>query len=121
MVTLMIKFFWNTIKKEKDKFIHDVTLYQPMIGSHLYLGLRIRLDISRAVLILARFQSAPASFCFQAARRLLRYLNGTRNYGLKYKCGTVNVNCFVDSEYAGDVIDWKSMSGYMVKFGNAMC
>lgn len=102
--------------------IVDTTLYQQIIGSLLYLGLRTRLDILPAVLILARFQKAPTPYCFhQAAKRVLRYLSGTKNYGIKYVSAKIDVSCFVDLDFAGDQEDRKSMSGYLVKLGNAVC
>ncbi|KAF2300482.1 hypothetical protein GH714_013766 [Hevea brasiliensis] len=50
----------------------------------------------------------------QAAKRALRYLKGTVNYGIHYKKGgDGELLAFTDSDYAGDMEDMKSTSGYV--------
>lgn len=117
----MTESFWNGINKEVDKAVMDTTLYQQMIWSLLYLALRTHLDILPAVLILARFQTAPTLYCIKAGKCVIKYLNGTRSYGFKNEAGTLDISCFVDSDYAEDVVDRKCMSGFMVKLRNAEC
>ncbi|KAJ8751551.1 hypothetical protein K2173_016789 [Erythroxylum novogranatense] len=49
-----------------------------------------------------------------AAKRALRYLRGTVNYGILYKKGgDEELMAFTDSDYAGDIEDRKSTSGYV--------
>ena len=76
--TPMVQAFWNAISSESDTSIVNVKLFEQMIGSLLYLALRSRPDILASVLILARFQKSPTAYCHQAAKRVLRYLRGTR-------------------------------------------
>lgn len=102
----------------------DKNLYQQIVGSLLYLALRTRPDILATTIILVRFQAAPTSFCHQAAKRVLRYLKGTTRWSLRYHTeahGSLKISAFVDADYAGDVDDRKSMSGYVVKLGNSVC
>jgi hypothetical protein len=40
---------------------------------------------------------------------------------LVYQNGETQLNAFVDSDYAGDTVGRKSMSGYFVKIGDAAC
>ena len=49
----------------------------------------------------------------------MRYLRGTTDYGITYEAGSMDMQCFVDSDHAGDTEDRKSMSESMVKLGNA--
>lgn len=121
MCTPMNASFWAGLHAEEDKSSFEPTLHQKMIGSLLYLALRTRLDILPAVLILSRFQAAPSFFCHQAVKRIMRYLNGTKGYGVHYNSGDLDINVFVDSDYAGDIVDRKSMSGFLIKLGNAVC
>lgn len=93
-------------------------LYQQIIGSLLYLALHTRLDILPAVSILSRFQKAPTAYCHRAAKHVLRYLRGTSSYVVKYQSDDLDVNAFVDSDYAGDVKDRKSMSGFIIRIGS---
>lgn len=117
--TPMVESFWASIDAEDDKSECDQQLYQELIGSLLYLGLRTRFDILPAVLILSRYQSAPTSYCYQSAKHVLRYLSGTVDYGISYVAKDLRLSVFVDSDYAGDRKDRKSMTGYVVKLGGA--
>lgn len=117
----MVESFFTSLATEEDKSSQDVQLFQQMIGSLLYLALRTRLDILAPVLILARFQNAPTAYCHRAVKRVLRYLRGTCDLGLLYQPGSLQLSGFVDSDFAGDTTDRKSMSGYLVKLGSATC
>lgn len=119
--TPMVTAFWNSKSAESDKSIISVKVYEQMIGSLLYLALRSRPDILAAVLILARFQKSPTAYCHQAVKRVFRYLQGSRNLCMIYETGDMKINSFVDSDYASDTVDRKSMSGFVVKLGNATC
>lgn len=119
--TPMVSSFFTGLSAETDKSILLVETYQQMIGSLLYLGLRTRPDILASVLILARFQNAPTAFCHRGAKRVLRYIRGTKDHGLLYRTGDWDLSAFVDADYAADTTDRKSMSGYVVKLGNAIC
>lgn len=119
--TPMVESFFTGFSAEEEKSIVNVELYQQMIGSLLYLALRTRLDILAPVLILARFQKAPTSYCHRGVKRVLRYLKGTSTVGIRYQCGRMDIQAFVDADYAADVTDRKSMSGYLVKIGDATC
>jgi len=50
----------------------------------------------------------------QAAKRVLRYLKRTVDYGIFYKKnGNKQLVAFIDSDYAGDIEDKKSTTGYV--------
>jgi len=49
-----------------------------------------------------------------AAKRVLRYLKDTINYGIFYKKnGNKQLIALTDSDYAGDIEDRKNTSGYV--------
>ena len=53
-----------------------------------------------------------------AAKRILRYLQGTRDFGLFYKKGEkLELFEFTDSDYAGDLDDRRSTSCYVFMLG----
>lgn len=53
-----------------------------------------------------------------AAKRILRYVQGTTGFGIHYKRGKdQSLVGFADSDYAGDVDDRKSTSGYVYMLG----
>lgn len=117
----MTESFWSDIRIEEDKAIVEENLYQKMIGSLLYLALRTRPDILSAVSILSRFQKAPTKYCHTAVKRIMRYLRGTMEFSLMYSREDIILNGFVDSDFAADITDRKSMSGFMILIGNSLC
>ncbi|XP_059315473.1 uncharacterized mitochondrial protein AtMg00810-like [Lycium ferocissimum] len=60
----------------------DASLYKSVVGSLQYLCLT-RPDISHAVNLVSQFMQAPNTEHFQAVKRILRYVRGTSNYGLR--------------------------------------
>eukprot|EP00253_Pinus_taeda_P034215 PITA_34215 len=67
----------------KGKEFEDATKYRQLVGSLNYLT-TTRLDISFAVGILSRFMKNPCGGHWSAAKRVLRYLKGTQEFGIKY-------------------------------------
>nr|KYP34842.1 Retrovirus-related Pol polyprotein from transposon TNT 1-94 [Cajanus cajan] len=56
-----------------------------------------------------------------AAKRILRYLQGIREFGLFYKkCEKFNLLGFTDSDYVGDQDDRKSTSGCVFMLGTGV-
>ena len=92
----------------------DQQKYQSAVGSLMYLSVCSRPDIAFAVGNLARFSSKPTKQHWKALKRVLRYLKATVNYGIKYTTSD-HKECsgFSDADWAGDVNDRKSTSGYL--------
>lgn len=101
------------LSKEGEGGKVDATLYKQLIGSLMYIT-STRPDLMFAVCLLSRYMSAPTEQHLQAAKRVLRYLKGTQNYGLFYKRGgEEKLTVFTDSDYAGDTDDRRITSGYV--------
>ncbi|KAL5730657.1 hypothetical protein ACHQM5_003455 [Ranunculus cassubicifolius] len=96
----------------------DDKTYRSLVGSLLYLT-NTRPDIEYSVSLLSRFMHEPSNLHFSAAKRILRYLQGTKNLGLKYMKEDDNkLVGFTDSDWAGSVDDRKSTSGYVFRLGS---
>ncbi|KAG5222143.1 RNA-directed DNA polymerase [Salix suchowensis] len=66
-----------------------------------------------ATSLTSRYMARPTDFHLQAAKRILRYLKGTASYGIHYKRNKGSeLEAYTDSDYAGDMDDRKSTSGY---------
>jgi hypothetical protein len=77
----------------------------------LYLSTHKRLDISFTVGMLGRAMAAPSAQDVVAVKRLMRYLSGTRDYGLVLGgTGDSKLVAYSDADWGGD-IDRKSTSG----------
>ena len=102
---------------ESDELV-DENLYQSAVGSLQYLSTMIRPDITFAVSNVAKYCSKPRKKHWTAVKRIVRYLKGTNNFGLLYKKSNSN-SCegFSDSDWASDVNDCKSTSGYIFQVG----
>eukprot|EP00253_Pinus_taeda_P005792 PITA_05792 len=61
----------------------DSTTYRQLIGSLIYLT-NTRPDLSYAVSILSRFMQEPRDSHWNATKRVLRYIQGTKDFGLLY-------------------------------------
>ncbi|GKV38841.1 hypothetical protein SLEP1_g46706 [Rubroshorea leprosula] len=60
------------------------------------------------------YMEHPKELHLQTAKRILRYLCGTTDFGLFYKKGDqTDLAGFTDSDYAGDLDDRKSTSGFV--------
>ena len=81
------------------------------------------IDISYSVNYLSRIQNCYNETHFKYALRVLKYLYLTRDLKLTY-CKNNNVDvldCFVDADWAGDILDKKSTTGFFVRlFGNVI-
>ena len=73
----------SSTKLNVDSFRVEVspTLYRSIIGSLLYLTAS-RLDIAFSVGVRARYQPPPKESHLTMVKRIIRYVNGTPNYGL---------------------------------------
>ena len=71
-----------------------------------------------SVSLISRYMENPTETHLLATKRILRYLQGTRDFGLFYKKGEkLELFRFADSDYAGDQDDRRSTSGYVFMLG----
>lgn len=98
------------------------TLFKQIVGSLRYLC-NSRPDIAYAVGIISRFMSEPRVSHLLAAKRVMRYIKGTLQYGILFpKClndSSMELMAYSDADWCGDRQDRKSTSGYLFKFMNA--
>lgn len=83
----------------------DATLYRQLVGSLIYLT-TTRLDLAYAVSTLSQFMSKPLESHWVVVKGVLRYLQGTLDFGIIYtnSCD-VRLTGFSDSDWAGNVDD----------------
>ncbi|XP_017179515.1 uncharacterized mitochondrial protein AtMg00810-like [Malus domestica] len=92
--------------------------YRRIVGSLLYLT-ATRPDIMYDASLLARFMNSPTNKHFGTAKRVLRYIKGTLDYGLEYVKGkNAMLIGFCDSDGGGSVDDNKNTSGNAFSFGS---
>ena len=102
----------------------DQLLYQQIIGCLIYLVTGTRPDLAFVTMLLSQYASKPNTKHMGAAKRVLRYLKGTRDITLKYHRNGTPVDTgngdtgnqligFADSDLVNDKDDGKSISGYI--------
>jgi hypothetical protein len=90
----------------------DATEYRHIVGSLRYL-VHTWPDLAFAVGYVSRFMQRPTTEHQQAVKRILRYVEGTVDYGLHYpRCpGAEHFIGYSDSDLTGDIDTSKSTSG----------
>ncbi|KAM1157601.1 hypothetical protein ACFX2B_027946 [Malus domestica] len=110
----------DKLRKEDGSGNADEAQYRQIVGSLLYLT-ATRPDIMYAACLLSRFMHCPTNKHFGTAKRILRYVQGTLDFGLEYKKGEGAILVgFCDSDWSGSEDDMKSTSGYAFTFGNGV-
>ncbi|XP_020242852.1 uncharacterized protein LOC109821067 [Asparagus officinalis] len=116
-----------TPMKQKEKFYKedgaakvDESLYRTLIGCLMYLT-ATRPDIMNDVSLLSRYMHCASEIHFQSAKRIVRYIKGTIDYGLRfYQVKNFTLHGYSDSNWAGCVDDMRSTSSYYFSFGSAI-
>jgi hypothetical protein len=112
--TPRVESIFARLEAEEDTTDIERNLYHQIIGSLLHIALKTRADILTAVCILSRFTRAPTKYCHMAVKSEFRYLQGTVYLALEYCSSGIEMNVFVDSDYAGDTNSRKSTSGMVL-------
>lgn len=96
----------------------DATKYRSLVGKLLYAANTVRFDIAYIVGVLSRHFQNPEIRHWDAAMRCLRYLEGTKDYGLCYHSeGSLQVFC--DADWGSDEVDRKFITGYLIILAGA--
>jgi hypothetical protein len=83
----------------------------------MYCMLGTRPDIAYAVGALSQFASNPGKAHWQAVKRVMRYLQGTKELCLTYS-SSIDVLGYTDADWGGDQDNRRSTSGYLFKIGD---
>ena len=104
--------------------VQDVKLYQAKVGSLIYLSTQTRFDITFAVQGLSRFNLRPGQAHMAAVKHVLRYLKGTKDWGITYGGASSEASedllSYTDADYGGDLESRRSTGAYIFKlYGGA--
>jgi len=112
-----------------DEEACNPTIYQSLIRSLMYVMTATQPDIAYAIGVLSWYNHDPSNEHMVALQRVFRYLNGTKNWHLRFGGalggalgldGEGALGYYVDSDYAGYTDDHKSRSGLVITFGGAV-
>lgn len=101
------------ISRDENGIEVDAIFYKQIVGSLMYLT-TTRPDLMYSVSLISIYMTQPTELHLMAAKRVLRYVKGTLNFGVFYKKeGNKDLAAFTYSDYAGCLEDRKSTSGYV--------
>jgi len=107
----------HILDNDEERVTTDKGQYQRLVGKLIYLA-HTRPDIAYAVSVVSQFMHNPKDSHLQAVYRLLRYLKSTTGKGILYKKHeNLKLECYTDADYAGDITDRRSTSGYCTLLG----
>lgn len=106
-------------KNDKEKDEMKQYPYQEAIGSLMYAAQLTRPDICYALAMLSRFNQNPGIPHWTAVKRVFRYLKGTINRKLVFRSSSTDLIGFCDADYARDVEQRRSMTGYIFMLSGA--
>lgn len=89
--------------------------YKEAIGCLMFISLLTRPHITYAVNHAAKLCENPRNIHWTTVKRIMRYLNGTSDYGLLYQRQPTapTLTGFCDDDYGGDLDTCRSRSGYI--------
>ena len=89
-----------------------------MIGCLMYLTVT-RPDILNVVSILSQFIHCASEMHLKIAKRVIRYVKGTCDFGIKFmRSKEFELVGFLNSDWGGSIDDMRSTSGYCFTFGS---
>ncbi|XP_021989264.1 uncharacterized mitochondrial protein AtMg00810-like [Helianthus annuus] len=96
----------------------DPTLYRSLVGALQYLTFT-RPDISYAVQQVCLFMHEPRDPHFAFMKRIIRYIQGTIDYGIRIiKSASCSLIAYFDADWGGCSDSRRSTSGYCVFLGD---
>ncbi|XP_068655801.1 uncharacterized protein [Aristolochia californica] len=111
----VIGYKWNDLEREQIKDI----AYASTVRSLMYVQVYTRPDIAFAVRMLGRYQSNPGLDHWRAAKKVMRNLQGTKDYMLMYRqTDNLEVIGYSDSDFSCCIYSRKSTSGYIFLMAN---
>ena len=109
---------WSLLDDDEDEeaSAEEHRILRRIVGKSQFLA-PLRPDIAFATKRLARSLAKPSKSDIIASKRLLRYLRGTQDFGLKLQVknrACSNLTVFTDSDWAGDRPTRKSVSSWVI-------
>ena len=103
---------------DDDSVFQDPHLFRSIAGALQYLTFT-RPDLAYSVNYLCQFMHAPSNSHFRLMKRVLRYLKGTIELGMRiHASSSSNLYAFVDADWAGCPLTRRSTTGFCTFLGS---
>ena len=89
--------------------------YANAVGCLMYAMVCTWPDLAHAVSTVSKYMENPKREHWKAVKWIFRYLRGAADYGIMFQRqhSSISVVGYVDADYAGDLDDRTSMTGYV--------
>lgn len=111
-------------KSEEDVAEMSKVPYASAVGCLMYAMMCTRPDLAHAVSEVSKCMANPGREHWRAVKWIFKYLKGTMECGIMFERqhGDISVQGYVDADYAGDLDDRRSHTGYVFTFaGGPIC
>ena len=106
---------------DKEKQAMLAIPYRRIVGMLMYLACCTRPDILYSVSVLSRYLANPGPSHWNAVKRVVRYLSGSRNLALRLAPGKqLDLMAFCDADWGRDPDTNRSVSGNCLFMGDAL-
>lgn len=107
----------NVSEEDQGKKVSMKVPYREAVGAILFLATVTKPDITFAVNRISQFCDDPRKIHWYAVKRILKYLKGTKEYGIKFSASndTNEIRGYSDADHAKNPETRRSITGYILK------
>lgn len=104
----------NLCPDNSEEKLIEISEFQQMLGSAMYVTNHTRFDGSYLTSALCRYMTSPTANHLKAIKHFMRYLKGTRDLALIYRKSDQPMVVYGDASFGGDLQCSKSVSGVLI-------
>ena len=101
-----------------NPLLSDPTSYRSLVGALQYFTFT-RPNLSFSVQQACQHMSTSTQNHIQAAKCILRHLQGTLHFGIAFTSSPISLSAYNDFDWARDPVDRRSLTGMVLFFGNS--
>ncbi len=106
------------LSADEGDLVEDTTMYRRIVGNLIYTTIT-RPDLSYAIGVVSQFMQTPRKPHLDAVKCILRYIKHTLQCGIFYEAkNQLQVHGYTNVDWAGNVSNRRSISGFMFSFGS---
>ncbi len=108
------------LNADEGNLVEDTTMYRRIVGSLIYMTIT-RPNLNYAVRVVSQFMQMPRNPHLDAVNYILKYIKHIFQCGISYEAKSqLQVHGYTDANWAGNVSDKRSTSGFMFSFGSGV-
>ena len=102
----------------EDRRLNGKIPYTSPVGSIMYAMVATWPDLAYVVGVISQYMSNPGWKHWVVVKHIFRYLRGTKDARPTFQSANLTkVEGYIDSDYAGNTDNWKSISSYLFTYG----